>query len=351
MKSNHRKSLPVPAAADTLQTTALRGSVSSSSGSSSDPVEGAEFYTLALPRAPRVRLDSTVKMTLLRGGRMNDQLPGIAARRLPFLPGTAGMDPSATGIARSPSTGRHRRSWSLPAAIHGRRRRPSSTPRPARSSSSATSPTWCRPVSRTAPVAPPPPRSSSRCRASRSGTSSCSAHGRCGGIRAALHPEAEPLSPGDFIGKWMKLLGPAASEIAAGGRADGGRAADRARTRLDTPFAREPAELPLRLDPRGPRPAPPARRLVRHRRRRALDDESGHRRLRQGEVKRRPPPPRRPARCTCFPALGDGGRGVRRRRRRASRSPRPADGRAAHPPRSRESARPAGGSGCRSRRR
>ena len=41
-------------------------------------------------------------------------------------------------------------------------------------------------------------------------------HGRCGGIRAALHPAAEPLSPGDFIGKWMKLLGPAADEIAAG---------------------------------------------------------------------------------------------------------------------------------------
>ena len=41
-------------------------------------------------------------------------------------------------------------------------------------------------------------------------------HGRCGGIRAALHPEAGPLSPGDFIGKWMTLLGPAASEIAAG---------------------------------------------------------------------------------------------------------------------------------------
>ena len=40
-------------------------------------------------------------------------------------------------------------------------------------------------------------------------------HGRCGGIHAALHPQAEPLSPGDFIGKWMKLLGPAADEIAA----------------------------------------------------------------------------------------------------------------------------------------
>ena len=42
-------------------------------------------------------------------------------------------------------------------------------------------------------------------------------HGRCGGIRAALHPEAEPLSPGDFIGKWMSLLGPAAREIADAG--------------------------------------------------------------------------------------------------------------------------------------
>ena len=42
-------------------------------------------------------------------------------------------------------------------------------------------------------------------------------HGRCGGIRAVLHPAAEPLSPGDFIGKWMKLLGPATSEIEAAG--------------------------------------------------------------------------------------------------------------------------------------
>ena len=42
-------------------------------------------------------------------------------------------------------------------------------------------------------------------------------HGRCGGIRAALHPEAEPLSPGDFIGKWMTLLGPAAAEVLTDG--------------------------------------------------------------------------------------------------------------------------------------
>ncbi|SCB47899.1 carbonic anhydrase [Rhizobium multihospitium] len=38
-------------------------------------------------------------------------------------------------------------------------------------------------------------------------------HGRCGGIRAALDPDAEPLSPGDFIGRWMALLKPAAEQI------------------------------------------------------------------------------------------------------------------------------------------
>lgn len=38
-------------------------------------------------------------------------------------------------------------------------------------------------------------------------------HGRCGGIRAALDPAAEPLSPGDFIGKWMGLVAPAAEAV------------------------------------------------------------------------------------------------------------------------------------------
>jgi carbonic anhydrase len=38
-------------------------------------------------------------------------------------------------------------------------------------------------------------------------------HGRCGGITAALDPNSEPLSPGDFIGKWMNLVAPAAEQI------------------------------------------------------------------------------------------------------------------------------------------
>ena len=118
-------------------------------------------------------------------------------------------------------------------------------------------------------------------------------HGRCGGIRAALHPAAEPLSPGDFIGKWMKPLGPAAAEVAA----NAGLTDEERQTALerasDPPFAGEPADLPVRLDPGGPRPAQPARRLVRHRPRRALDHGPRHRRVREGGIGREPSRPRK----------------------------------------------------------
>jgi carbonic anhydrase len=33
-------------------------------------------------------------------------------------------------------------------------------------------------------------------------------HARCGGVKAFVE-DAEPLSPGDFIGKWMRLMAPA----------------------------------------------------------------------------------------------------------------------------------------------
>jgi carbonic anhydrase len=38
-------------------------------------------------------------------------------------------------------------------------------------------------------------------------------HGRCGGIKAALSPEASPLDKGDFIGKWMSMLGELPDQI------------------------------------------------------------------------------------------------------------------------------------------
>lgn len=37
-------------------------------------------------------------------------------------------------------------------------------------------------------------------------------HGHCGGIRAFAE-QAKPLSPGDFIGRWMELLAPAAADL------------------------------------------------------------------------------------------------------------------------------------------
>ena len=40
-------------------------------------------------------------------------------------------------------------------------------------------------------------------------------HGRCGGIAASLDQDFAPLSSGDFIGQWMKLVQPAAEVIAA----------------------------------------------------------------------------------------------------------------------------------------
>jgi carbonic anhydrase len=37
-------------------------------------------------------------------------------------------------------------------------------------------------------------------------------HARCGGIKAYAE-QAQPLSPGDFIGRWMELIEPAARDV------------------------------------------------------------------------------------------------------------------------------------------
>jgi carbonic anhydrase len=38
-------------------------------------------------------------------------------------------------------------------------------------------------------------------------------HGRCGGIKAALDPDFKSLDEGDFIGKWMAMLGELPSQL------------------------------------------------------------------------------------------------------------------------------------------
>ena len=70
-------------------------------------------------------------------------------------------------------------------------------------------------------------------------------HGGCGGVRAALHPEAEPLSPDNFIGKWTTLLGPALHELATGdgpGGAGGGRTEAERQTALERVSVRHSVE-------------------------------------------------------------------------------------------------------------
>jgi carbonic anhydrase len=62
-------------------------------------------------------------------------------------------------------------------------------------------------------------------------------HAQCGGIKAFVE-DAEPLTPGDFIGNWMKLMTPAAEKI--GPR--GSRPMDRYLTLL------EQANVALSLD-------------------------------------------------------------------------------------------------------
>jgi carbonic anhydrase len=45
-------------------------------------------------------------------------------------------------------------------------------------------------------------------------------HAQCGGVKAFAE-DAEPLTPGDFIGKWMRLMAPAAERLGPrDGRAD-----------------------------------------------------------------------------------------------------------------------------------
>jgi len=45
-------------------------------------------------------------------------------------------------------------------------------------------------------------------------------HAHCGGVRAFAE-DAEPLSPGDFIGKWMRLMAPAADKVGPRGAQSG----------------------------------------------------------------------------------------------------------------------------------
>ena len=55
-------------------------------------------------------------------------------------------------------------------------------------------------------------------------------HAQCGGVKAFAE-DAEPLSPGDFIGKWMALMAPAADKVGPRGDVSAERISDASSSR------------------------------------------------------------------------------------------------------------------------
>ena len=93
-------------------------------------------------------------------------------------------------------------------------------------------------------------------------------HAQCGGVKAFAQ-DAEPLSPGDFIGKWMKLMAPAAAEDPARRPLPGGLPqAAGARQHRQQPRQFDDVPAPAQIDRARQRRA--ARRLFRRRDRRSV---------------------------------------------------------------------------------
>ena len=67
-------------------------------------------------------------------------------------------------------------------------------------------------------------------------------HAQCGGVRAFAE-DAEPLSPGDFIGKWMKLMAPAADKVGPRGAMTADRVSAQARTGQCRQQSRQPDDV------------------------------------------------------------------------------------------------------------
>ena len=97
-------------------------------------------------------------------------------------------------------------------------------------------------------------------------------HQRCGGIRAYAEKMA-PLTSGDFIGKWINMIAPAADML--GDCSDAARRVCRkTRTCHYRPEPRQPHDFRHGAKTRRSRHLAPSRRLFRHRRRQV--DGIGH---------------------------------------------------------------------------
>ena len=104
-------------------------------------------------------------------------------------------------------------------------------------------------------------------------------HARCGGVRAFAE-DAEPLSPGDFIGNWMELMAPALAKRRSARRTAAGGLAGAARAGLGRQQPRQSDDLSAPRQTGRARRHRPARRLFRRRHRRSVGARSGDRRVR-----------------------------------------------------------------------
>ena len=91
-------------------------------------------------------------------------------------------------------------------------------------------------------------------------------HAHCGGVKAFAE-DAEPLSPGDFIGKWMSLMAPALDKVGPRGELSE-TISDAARTGERRQQPRQPVDVPAPAQADGDGPHRDPRRLFRGRDRR-----------------------------------------------------------------------------------
>ena len=110
-------------------------------------------------------------------------------------------------------------------------------------------------------------------------------HAHCGGVKTYAE-DAEPLSPGDFIGKWMALMAPAASRNSARGVV-AGRLPGATRAGQYCQQPRQPDDLPAPRQTDRERQDRDPRRLFRRRQRGFVGPGQGERGIQARDAGRR----------------------------------------------------------------
>ena len=130
-------------------------------------------------------------------------------------------------------------------------------------------------------------------------------HAHCGGVRAYAE-DAAPISPGDFIGRWMSLMAPAAEKVGPRGSLSRAGISGAAGEGVGRQHARQPDDVPAPAQTDRARRGDAARRLFRRGGGRAFGARPGDGRVQPEAPKlrrsRRYPLPASPAHARAHPA-------------------------------------------------